>query len=209
MNDSVLTGRIGADMSDTRNDGGSDDDHYDFHEYDGKFSAILQETGKWIEMITKEKLRYPLDFLKSLQDGVILCKLLNSLKRGCIKKINMMQTPVAYLDNLSLFQNVCRQEFNMQDCQLFDIRDLDDLDIRGTIEWDVADVADVDDEDCDDDKETILYLTRNQEEFVKETVRRINKLLLLSISGECSLFGSLLFSGFHIFCKPDYTCGRC
>ena len=37
-------------------------------------------------------------------------------------------------DNLTLFQNACRQDFGLQECQLFDIRDLDDLTVRGVLE---------------------------------------------------------------------------
>ena len=37
-------------------------------------------------------------------------------------------------DNLTLFQNCCREVFGLQDCQLFDIHDLDDLRLRVIVE---------------------------------------------------------------------------
>jgi len=37
-------------------------------------------------------------------------------------------------DNLTLFQNCCRDVFGLQECQLFDIRDLDDLRLRVVVE---------------------------------------------------------------------------
>ena len=32
---------------------------------------------------------------------------------------------------MTLFQNACRDQFGLQDCQVFDIRDLEDLRVRG------------------------------------------------------------------------------
>lgn len=57
----------------------------------------LHETERWMEAVTRQKFQYPDDPRKSLENGVLLCEMLNCLKAGSVKKINHFSTPLAGL----------------------------------------------------------------------------------------------------------------
>ncbi|KAM6980824.1 LOW QUALITY PROTEIN: LIM and calponin homology domains-containing protein 1-like [Aplochiton taeniatus] len=86
-------------------------------------SAVL-EAQKWIEAVTGRGFGDK-DLRAGLENGILLCELLSSIKPGLVKKINRLPTPVAGLDNLSVFLRGC-EELGLKGSQLFDPGDLQD-----------------------------------------------------------------------------------
>nr|XP_008523574.1 PREDICTED: LIM and calponin homology domains-containing protein 1 isoform X7 [Equus przewalskii] len=72
------------------------------------------------------------DFRTGLENGILLCELLNAIKPGLVKKINRLPTPIAGLDNIILFLRGCK-ELGLKESQLFDPSDLQDTSNRVTI----------------------------------------------------------------------------
>uniref|UniRef100_A0A8B9D3F8 LIM and calponin homology domains 1 n=1 Tax=Anser cygnoides TaxID=8845 RepID=A0A8B9D3F8_ANSCY len=54
------------------------------------------EAQKWIEQVTGRSFGEK-DFRSGLENGILLCELLNAIKPGLIKKINRLPTPIAGL----------------------------------------------------------------------------------------------------------------
>uniref|UniRef100_A0A8C4EXX7 LIM and calponin homology domains 1b n=1 Tax=Dicentrarchus labrax TaxID=13489 RepID=A0A8C4EXX7_DICLA len=71
------------------------------------------------------------DFRGGLENGILLCELLSCIKPGLVKKINRLPTPIAGLDNLSVFLRGC-EELGLKGSQLFDPGDLQDTSTRPT-----------------------------------------------------------------------------
>uniref|UniRef100_A0A3Q1MKV4 LIM and calponin homology domains 1 n=1 Tax=Bos taurus TaxID=9913 RepID=A0A3Q1MKV4_BOVIN len=69
------------------------------------------------------------DFRTGLENGILLCELLNAIKPGLVKKINRLPTPIAGLDNIILFLRGCK-ELGLKESQLFDPSDLQDTSNR-------------------------------------------------------------------------------
>ncbi|XP_049592022.1 LIM and calponin homology domains-containing protein 1 isoform X3 [Syngnathus scovelli] len=69
------------------------------------------------------------NFRGGLENGILLCELLSSIKPGLVKKINRLPTPIAGLDNLSVFLRGC-EELGLKGSQLFDPGDLQDTSTR-------------------------------------------------------------------------------
>uniref|UniRef100_A0A3B3RSV6 LIM and calponin homology domains 1 n=1 Tax=Paramormyrops kingsleyae TaxID=1676925 RepID=A0A3B3RSV6_9TELE len=90
--------------------------------------AAFQEAQKWIEAVTGRRFGDK-DFRSGLENGILLCELLSSIKPGLVKKINRLPTPIAGLDNLTLFLRGC-EELGLKGSQLFDPGDLQDTSIR-------------------------------------------------------------------------------
>nr|XP_016780879.1 LIM domain only protein 7 isoform X18 [Pan troglodytes] len=78
------------------------------------------------------------DFRASLENGVLLCDLINKLKPGVIKKINRLSTPIAGLDNINVFLKACEQ-IGLKEAQLFHPGDLQDLSNRVTVKQEETD----------------------------------------------------------------------
>ncbi|KAM6440674.1 LIM and calponin homology domains-containing protein 1 isoform 2-T2 [Liasis olivaceus] len=91
----------------------------------------LAEARRWIEQVTGKTFGNK-HFRSGLENGVLLCELLNSIKPGLVKKINRLPTPIAGLDNIALFLRGCR-EVGLKESQLFDPGDLQDTSSRITI----------------------------------------------------------------------------
>ncbi|NXR45701.1 LIMC1 protein, partial [Hippolais icterina] len=72
------------------------------------------------------------DFRSGLENGILLCELLNAIKPGLVKKINRLPTPIAGLDNIILFLRGCK-ELGLKESQLFDPGDLQDTSNRVAI----------------------------------------------------------------------------
>uniref|UniRef100_A0A8C0FBE5 LIM and calponin homology domains 1 n=1 Tax=Bubo bubo TaxID=30461 RepID=A0A8C0FBE5_BUBBB len=72
------------------------------------------------------------DFRSGLENGILLCELLNAIKPGLVKKINRLPTPIAGLDNIILFLRGCK-ELGLKESQLFDPGDLQDTSNRVTL----------------------------------------------------------------------------
>ncbi|XP_021360222.1 LIM domain only protein 7-like isoform X2 [Mizuhopecten yessoensis] len=94
----------------------------------------LHETERWISAVTRKKFQYPDDFRKSLENGVLLCELLNTIKPGSIKRINKLPVPIAGLDNINVYLQTCRNSFHLNEAHLFDGTDLEDLSQRAISE---------------------------------------------------------------------------
>ncbi|XP_071313330.1 LIM and calponin homology domains-containing protein 1-like isoform X7 [Trachinotus anak] len=92
-------------------------------------SAFL-EAQKWIEAVTGRCFGDK-DFRGGLENGILLCELLSSIKPGLVKKINRLPTPIAGLDNLTVFLRGC-EELGLKGSQLFDPGDLQDTSTRPT-----------------------------------------------------------------------------
>ncbi|XP_053533620.1 LIM and calponin homology domains-containing protein 1a isoform X3 [Ictalurus punctatus] len=91
----------------------------------------FQEAQKWIEAVTGRTFGEK-DFRSSLENGILLCELLSSIKPGLVKKINRLPTPIAGLDNLTVFLRGC-EELGLKGSQLFDPGDLQDMSIRANL----------------------------------------------------------------------------
>uniref|UniRef100_A0A8C5GF04 LIM and calponin homology domains 1b n=1 Tax=Gouania willdenowi TaxID=441366 RepID=A0A8C5GF04_GOUWI len=88
----------------------------------------LQEAQTWIEAVTGRCFADK-DFRGGLENGILLCELLSSIKPSLVKKINRLPTPIAGLDNLSVFLRGC-EELGLKGSQLFDPGDLQDTTTR-------------------------------------------------------------------------------
>jgi hypothetical protein len=88
-------------------------------------ALAVRATTEWIEAVTGR--RFPLNrsFRAGLEDGVLLCELMESLRPGSIRKINRSPSPIAYLDNIQQFLLGCK-DLGLRDDQLFDMMDLQD-----------------------------------------------------------------------------------
>ncbi|XP_066514834.1 LIM and calponin homology domains-containing protein 1a isoform X2 [Hoplias malabaricus] len=91
----------------------------------------VQEAQKWIEAVTGRCFGEK-DFRSGLENGILLCELLSSIKPGLVKKINRLPTPIAGLDNLTMFLRGC-EELGLKGTQLFDPGDLQDMSIRANL----------------------------------------------------------------------------
>ncbi|NXQ51982.1 LMO7 protein, partial [Anthoscopus minutus] len=72
------------------------------------------------------------DFRAALENGVLLCDLINKIKPGIVKKINCLPTPIAGLDNINVFLKAC-ENIGLKEAQLFHPGDLQDLSNRVTV----------------------------------------------------------------------------
>ncbi|XP_041856811.1 LIM domain only protein 7 isoform X3 [Melanotaenia boesemani] len=89
------------------------------------------EAQRWIEAVTKKKFGSN-DFRSALENGVLLCDLINKIKPGIIKRVNRLPTPIAGLDNLNVFLKACGK-LGLKEAQLFHPGDLQDLSTRVTV----------------------------------------------------------------------------
>uniref|UniRef100_A0AAV2K434 LIM domain 7a n=1 Tax=Knipowitschia caucasica TaxID=637954 RepID=A0AAV2K434_KNICA len=89
------------------------------------------EAQRWIEAVTKKKFGSS-DFRSALENGVLLCDLINSIKPGTIRRVNRLPTPIAGLDNLNVFLRACGK-LGLKEAQLFHPGDLQDLSTRVTV----------------------------------------------------------------------------
>ncbi|XP_073801419.1 LIM domain only protein 7b isoform X7 [Danio rerio] len=97
------------------------------------FSCELafQEAQRWIEEVTKKSFGSK-SFRVALEDGVLLCDLINTLKPGIIKRLNRLSTPIAGLDNVNVFLKACKK-LGLNEAQLFHPGDLQDVSTRVTV----------------------------------------------------------------------------
>ncbi|XP_071345409.1 LIM domain only protein 7-like isoform X3 [Trachinotus anak] len=94
----------------------------------------FNEAQRWIEEVTG-KLFSCNDFRAALENGVLLCDLINQLKPGIIKRLNRLSTPIAGLDNVNVFLKACGK-LGLNESQLFHPGDLQDLSTRVTLRRD-------------------------------------------------------------------------
>ncbi|XP_060923641.1 LIM domain only protein 7b [Limanda limanda] len=94
----------------------------------------FNEAQRWIQVVTG-KLFGCSDFRAALENGVLLCDLINQLKPGIIKRVNRLSTPIAGLDNVNVFLKACGK-LGLNESQLFHPGDLQDLSTRVTLRRD-------------------------------------------------------------------------
>ncbi|XP_013372026.1 PREDICTED: LIM domain only protein 7 isoform X13 [Chinchilla lanigera] len=100
-------------------------------------SVAFAEAQRWVEAVTEKNFETE-DFRASLENGILLCDLINKLKPGIIKKINRLSTPIAGLDNVNVFLKACEQ-IGLKEAQLFHPGDLQDLSNRVTVKQEETD----------------------------------------------------------------------
>ncbi|XP_060755000.1 LIM domain only protein 7b isoform X2 [Neoarius graeffei] len=93
--------------------------------------VAFSEAQRWVEEVTKKKFGSS-NFRSALENGVLLCDLLNKLKPGIIKRVNRLSTPIAGLDNVNVFLKACGK-LGLNDAQLFHPGDLQDVSTRVTV----------------------------------------------------------------------------
>ncbi|XP_068922931.1 LIM domain only protein 7 isoform X13 [Petaurus breviceps papuanus] len=99
--------------------------------------VAFAEAQRWVEAVTEKNFENK-DFRASLENGVLLCDLINKLKPGIIKKINRLSTPIAGLDNVNVFLKAC-EKTGLKEAQLFHPGDLQDLSNRVTVKQEETD----------------------------------------------------------------------
>ncbi|XP_054468375.1 LIM domain only protein 7-like isoform X2 [Anoplopoma fimbria] len=97
----------------------------------------FNEAQRWIEEVTGKSFGCN-DFRAALENGVLLCDLINRLKPGIIKRVNRLSTPIAGLDNVTVFLKACGK-LGLNVSQLFHPGDLQDLSTRVTLRRDESD----------------------------------------------------------------------
>ncbi|XP_052010613.1 LIM and calponin homology domains-containing protein 1-like isoform X2 [Xyrauchen texanus] len=102
--------------------------HHHYHHTEPAPEPAVREAQRWIEAVTGRSFGDK-DFRGGLDNGILLCELLSSIKPGLVKKINRLPTAVAALDNVSLFRKGC-EELGLKGSQLFDPGDLQDTSTR-------------------------------------------------------------------------------
>ncbi|XP_016363824.1 LIM domain only protein 7-like isoform X16 [Sinocyclocheilus rhinocerous] len=95
------------------------------------YEAAYSEAQRWIEAVTKKKFGSS-NFRSSLENGLLLCDLINKIRPGVVKKLNRLSTPIAGLDNINLFLKACAK-LGLKEAQLFHPGDLQDLSTRVTV----------------------------------------------------------------------------
>ncbi|KAM6317133.1 LIM domain only protein 7 [Aegotheles albertisi] len=93
--------------------------------------AAFAEARRWVETVTGKSFGTK-DFRAALENGVLLCDLINKIKPGVVKKINRLSTPIAGLDNINVFLKAC-ENIGLKEAQLFHPGDLQDLSNRVTV----------------------------------------------------------------------------
>ncbi|XP_034156148.2 LIM domain only protein 7b isoform X4 [Pangasianodon hypophthalmus] len=93
--------------------------------------VAFREAQRWIEEVTKKRFGSS-NFRSALENGVLLCDLINKLKPGIIKRVNRLSTPIAGLDNVNVFLKACGK-LGLNDAQLFHPGDLQDVSTRVTV----------------------------------------------------------------------------
>uniref|UniRef100_A0A3Q2E771 LIM domain only protein 7-like n=1 Tax=Cyprinodon variegatus TaxID=28743 RepID=A0A3Q2E771_CYPVA len=92
------------------------------------------EAQRWIQEVTGKSFGCS-DFRVALENGVLLCDLINQLKPGIIRRVNRLSTPIAGLDNVTVFLKACGK-LGLNESQLFHPGDLQDLSTRVTLRRD-------------------------------------------------------------------------
>lgn len=64
---------------------------------------------KWIMDVTGEKVKDPDSIFDSLRDGIMLCKLVNTIRPGAIPRINTKPVKYLQIENISLFIRICKR----------------------------------------------------------------------------------------------------
>jgi len=85
-----------------------------------------KEIAQWIEGQLKEKLPKP-NLRESLLDGVVLCKLINALAPGALKRYHKKPRMLAMkIENIGFFLATCKTRMNLPPALLFQPTDIHD-----------------------------------------------------------------------------------
>ena len=98
---------------------------------DSKFDAVLAgQALDWMEAVLEESLfddrnedKLKTYIQEKLKDGSILCKLINKIRPGSVKKINAGKLPFVKMENIGFFLNGC-YEYGVKKEDLFQTADL-------------------------------------------------------------------------------------
>ncbi|KAK6641256.1 hypothetical protein RUM44_012965 [Polyplax serrata] len=74
--------------------------------------ALAQECLEWIKMITNENIDVSGDmdnFFETLKDGTLLCRLVNAIEPGSVKKINEGKLAFKCMENINNFLQTSRK----------------------------------------------------------------------------------------------------
>jgi len=66
----------------------------------------FNDAVSFVEGITGDK--YPGDLWEYLKDGQVLCKLVNTIKPGLVKKVNKPGMPFKEMENITMYMNACK-----------------------------------------------------------------------------------------------------
>ncbi|KAF0302896.1 Muscle-specific protein 20 [Amphibalanus amphitrite] len=91
--------------------------------FGGRDKAQEEEVQRWIETVTGEQWPAGVPYSDFLRDGEALCKLMNSLSPGCIKRINTSGSSFNYMDNIHSFLRAA-VAYGVADVDLFEGSDL-------------------------------------------------------------------------------------
>jgi len=81
----------------------------------------MAQAQAWIEAVTGQ--RFAGSFHESLKSGVLLCKLLNTIKPGSVKNINNMTMPFSQRENIANYLKGC-SDLGMKEVDKFVTQDL-------------------------------------------------------------------------------------
>ncbi|XP_035390570.1 LIM domain only protein 7b isoform X4 [Electrophorus electricus] len=97
----------------------------------GSCETAFAEARRWLEVVTGKTFGSS-NFRSALENGVLLCDLINKLKPGIIRRVNRLSTPMAGLDNVNVFLRACGK-LGLNHSQLFHPGDLQDISNRVTV----------------------------------------------------------------------------
>jgi hypothetical protein len=80
-----------------------------------------EEAQRWVEALVGEQFHAHLQ--GGLKSGVALCKLINAIKPGLVRTINIENTPFKQRENINNYLSACKQ-LGMEDSELFVATDL-------------------------------------------------------------------------------------
>ncbi|XP_043196449.1 muscle-specific protein 20-like isoform X1 [Amphibalanus amphitrite] len=85
--------------------------------------ALELEIQRWIEAVTGETWPSDAEYGAVLRDGQVLCRLMNKLSPGAIKKINTSGAAFKFVENINNVQQAIKK-YGVPDLDLFQTPDL-------------------------------------------------------------------------------------
>jgi hypothetical protein len=138
-----------------------------------KFDPASEAQVKaWIEAVTGESFKSE-PFGDMLKDGMLLCKLINTIRPGTVKKINKMKMPFMQMENISNFLQGCRK-LGVADHDCFETVDLYEQKDLGVVVQCIMALGRAVQKNCKDWKGPVLgpkESDTNKREFTEEQLR--------------------------------------
>lgn len=85
--------------------------------------AQEEQVKQWIEAVIGEKFNAAKSFEENLKDGIILCKLINKIRPGSVKKIQESTMPFKQMENIQAFQEGIKK-YGVAENEVFQTVDL-------------------------------------------------------------------------------------